>query len=45
MVVQWLRFHASSAGGMGSTPGWETEIPHAGQLSQKLKTENNNKKI
>ena len=44
MVVQWLRLHASSTGGMGSIPGWETEIPHAGQFNQKIKTENNNKK-
>ena len=23
LVVQWLRFHASNAGGTGSIPGWE----------------------
>ena len=22
-VIQWLRFHASKAGGTGSIPGWE----------------------
>ena len=25
--VQWLRLHASNAEGMGSIPGWETNIP------------------
>ena len=29
LVVQWLRLHASSAGGAGSIPGWGTKIPHA----------------
>ena len=24
MVVQWLRLHASNAGGPGSIPGWGT---------------------
>ena len=28
LVVQWLRLHAPNAGGMDSTPGQETEIPH-----------------
>ena len=28
-MVQWLRFHAFSAGGMGSIPGRETKILHA----------------
>ena len=27
-MVQWLRLHASTAGGMGSIPGQEIEIPH-----------------
>ena len=31
-MVQWLRFHASPAEGMGSTPGWGTKIPHAVHL-------------
>ena len=31
LVVQWLRFHAYKAGGMDSTPDWETKIPHAAQ--------------
>ena len=29
LVVQWLRLHASTAGGMGSIPGWGTKIPQA----------------
>ena len=28
-VVQWLNLCASTAGGLGSIPGRETEIPHA----------------
>ena len=28
-MVQWLRLHASNAGGAGSIPGWGTKIPHA----------------
>ena len=30
LVVQWLRLHASNAGGMGLIPVWGTKIPHAG---------------
>ena len=40
-VVQWLRLHASNAGGMGSSPRQGTNIPHASQHGQKL---NKNKK-
>ena len=29
LVVQWLRLHASTAGGTGSIFGWRTRIPHA----------------
>ena len=29
LVVQWLRLHASNAGGTGSIPGQGTKIPHA----------------
>ena len=29
LAVQWLRLHASAAGGVGSIPGWGTKIPHA----------------
>ena len=39
LAVQWLRLHASSAGGMGSIPGWRTKIPHATWWPKK----NNNK--
>ena len=41
LVVHWLRLHASNAGGMGSSPGQGTNIPHASQHGQKL---NKNKK-
>ena len=26
LVIQWLRFHASIAGGMGLIPGWRTNL-------------------
>ena len=29
LAIQWLRLWASTAGGMGSIPGWETKIAHA----------------
>ena len=29
LAVQWLTFHASTAGDMGSIPGQGTKIPHA----------------
>ena len=35
LVVQWLRFHSSTAGSLGSIPGWGTKIPHAVWCSQK----------
>ena len=35
--VQRLRLCASTAGGMGSIPGWGTKIPHAAQHCQKIK--------
>ena len=31
LAVQWLRLHASTAGGMCSIPGRGTKIPHAVQ--------------
>ena len=34
-MVQWLGFHASTAGGMGSIPGWGTKILHAVGHGQK----------
>ena len=37
LEVQGLRLHASSAEGMGSTPGLRTEILHATWHSQKVK--------
>ena len=38
LAVQWLSFCASTAGGVGSVPGWGTKIPHAEWCGQ-----NNNK--
>ena len=37
LAVQWLRLHASTAGGMGLTPGRGTKMPHAVQHGQKKK--------
>ena len=37
LAVQWLRLHASTAGGTGSTPGWETKIQHASWYGKKKK--------
>ena len=37
LVVQWLGFHASTAGGAGSVPGGGTKMPHATQCSQEIK--------
>ena len=34
-MVQWVRLHASTAGGTGSIPGQETKIPHASQTKNK----------
>ena len=33
LVVQWLRRHASTVGGVGSIPGGGAKIPHAMQCS------------
>ena len=39
LAVQWLRLHASNAGGTGSILGWGTELPHAVvQPEKKTKT-------
>jgi len=38
-VVQWLRHHASSAGGVSLIPGWGPKIPHAAWCRQKRKEE------
>ena len=35
LVVQWLRFHTSQAGGTGLIPGQRTDILHAMEHSQK----------
>ena len=34
-MVQWLRLHASTAGGTGSVLGGGTKLPHVPQHSQK----------
>ena len=34
-MIQCLRLHASSVGGVGLIPGGETKIPHAMQCDQK----------
>ena len=36
LVVQWLRCHTSTAGGMGLIPGWGTKIPHDTWCGQKM---------
>ena len=36
LAVQWLRFHASNAGGPGSIPGRGTKIPQATQQDQNI---------
>ena len=35
LAVQWLRLHASTAGGMGSIPGERTRILHACHTAKK----------
>ena len=37
ILVKWLRFHASTAGSMGSFYGWGTKIPHASRHDPKQK--------
>ena len=36
LAVQWLRLHASNAGGVGSIPVQGSKIPYAAWRSQKL---------
>ena len=36
-MVQWLRLHASKAGGVGSVPGWGTKTLHASWHGQNRK--------
>ena len=43
LVVQWLGFRASTAGGMGSVPGQGTKIPQTTQHGQKKKQKQNPK--
>ena len=37
LVVQWLRFHTSTAGGMGSIPSQGAKIPYAVRPKNKIK--------
>ena len=37
LAVQWLRLHASTPGGTGSTPGQGTKILHAAWPKRKIK--------
>ena len=37
MAVQWLRLHASTAGGAVSIPGWEIKILHVARACSKKK--------
>ena len=41
LVIEWLRHHASNAGGMGSFPGGGTNIPHGPVKKFFLKKEKN----
>ena len=41
LVVQWLRLHVSTSGGMGLIPGWGTKITHAAGRGQKKKKNHN----
>ena len=34
LAAQWLGLQASTAGGMGSIPGWRTKIPQTVQCGQ-----------
>ena len=36
LVVQWLRFHASTVGSIDSIPGWRTKIPDTTWHGQKF---------
>ena len=36
-VAQWVRLHASNAGGVSLVSGGGTKIPHASQSNQKKK--------
>ena len=45
LVVQWLRLHASTAGGMGSIPGRGTKIPHAAWHSHEKKEKDGSRHV
>ena len=38
LMVQWLKFQAPNAGGMGLIPGQGTKIPHAARHGKKIKS-------
>ena len=40
LEAQWSRLCASKARGLGSTPGWETKIPHGVWRGKKKKKGN-----
>ena len=44
-MVQWLRIHSSSAGGVGSILDWGTKIPYAIKHGQKIKKKKKKKAI
>ena len=37
LAIQGLRLHAAHEGGVGSIPGWETEVPYAMQHGQNVR--------
>ena len=45
LVVQWLRLHASNAGGVGLIPGLGTKSPHAARCGQKVIFIHNSSKL
>ena len=44
LVVQWLRFCTSAAGGMGSLSGWETKSHKLHGVTGKIKKKKERKK-
>jgi len=44
-VVQWLRHHTSTAGGMGSIPGLGTKVLYAMRPTKEKKNRNKDNKI
>ena len=45
LAVQWLRLHASNAGGTVSFPGWGTKTPHVARCSQNQNKTNKKKNV